>query len=102
MTSTATTSVTSAGAAAGYMSMVSQAIKACGSIIRVDEMTFQTLVENQPNGLYVWSKAGFFGSHYKVMRSYRGMTFYCKYTTLPVFPAEAEVIQAKRLVIPDL
>lgn len=90
------------GAAAAYMSVISQAIKACGSIIRVDAQTFLGLMEAQPDGLYVWARGGLFGSHYKCLTNYRGMTFHCKCDSLPVFPAQAEVIEAKRLVIPDL
>ncbi|MCP4641330.1 MAG: hypothetical protein GY851_12890 [bacterium] len=93
---------TGSGAAVAMIAHISNAIKACGSMVRVDERTFSRIVDANPTGLYVVATGGVFSTHYKYLTSYRGLTFHCKTPNKLGFPREAEVITAEKMSIPDL
>lgn len=78
------------------------AIKACGSIISIAEIEFQAIVARSENPLVVWASGGFFSTSYKYLTSYRGLTFFCKSKSEITFPQNVELINAKKISIPDI
>lgn len=87
---------------AAYIAAISSAIKACGSIVKIEPDDFQLLIDANPSGCYVCATGGFFSTHYKYLTSYMGLTFHCKSTQELIFPSHTLVIQAKKISIPDL
>lgn len=92
------------GATAGAIAhaMIANAIKACGTIIRVDPKEFHRIIEKQNNPLIVRAKGGIFSTHYKYLTSYKGMAFYCKTEEKIRITQECEFINAEKIAIPDL
>jgi len=98
-------SVGAAGAAAGsaaYIAAVANAIKACGTVVRVDPTEFGKILSLQECPLVVRTVGGIFSTSYKYLTSYRGLAFHCKSPTELRLPQEAELINASKMSIPDL
>ena len=90
------------GAAAAYAATVANAIKACGTIVRVEPREFLEILFLQENPLVVRTVGGLLSTSYKYLTSYRGLAFYCKSPDELNLPATAELINAKKMSIPDL
>jgi len=88
-----------AAGAAGYC-IIANAIKASGAIVRVEPNAFMDIMEHCEAPLAVYSPAGFFTKH-KYLTSYRGLCFFTKTATPLLLPTNTEVIQAKKIWIPD-
>jgi len=85
--------------AAGYY-VIANAIKASGSIVRVEPNVFMDILERCEAPLVVYSPAGFFTKH-KYLTSYRGLCFFTKTAAPFILPTNVEVIQAAKIWIPD-
>jgi hypothetical protein len=95
--------VSSAGtAAAAHHHQVSNAIKACGTLVTVEPLEFSAILTKVREPLVVWSEGGLFTKHHKYLTTYRGLTFYCKSATPLQLPADAEIIAANKISMPDL
>jgi hypothetical protein len=84
-----------AGASAGsvaYIAAVANAIKVCGTIVRVDPEEFSRTLSFQENPLVVKTVGGLFSTSYKYLTSYRGLAFHCKSPRELRLPKEAELI----------
>lgn len=95
------------GAAAGastttMVAIIANAIKACGTLIRVEPQEFLKIIEKQDQPLVVIKSSGFFSNSIKYLTSYKGLAFHCKSQTELRIPQNAEVIHAKRFSMPDL
>ena len=90
------------GSTGAYIVAVSNAIKACGSIIRIDEQAFTDLIAKMKEPLIVTTSGGVFSGKNKYLTSYKGLTFFCKTKTAIDLPNDAEVIKAQKITIPDL
>ena len=88
--------------AAVYYASSSNAIKACGSIIRVEPKVFDDIVSKQDNPIVVRTEGGGMSRNYKYLTTYRGLTFHCKSKIELVLPRKVELIDARRMSIPDL
>jgi len=91
-----------AGAAAA--AMISEAVKACGSLVEVTPDNFERIISTVPDGLYVeCRKSPFFGKkRYHYLTNYGGLFFHCKSSEPLWFPDTAEVITAKKMSVPSL
>jgi hypothetical protein len=100
---TTTTAVIGANTASvAYMSMVSNAIKACGSLVQVDPLKFHNLVESQEAPIVIFAKPGVFSSKIKYLTSYKGLAFHCKTHIALSFSDKVEMVHARKVSIPDI
>ena len=87
------------GAAAVAAAMV-QAIKASGTIVRVDAVSFSHIVQKSPTPLIVTTEGWMFGTRYKYLTSYKGLAFHTSTSEPLQLPANAEVIPASSMWMP--
>jgi hypothetical protein len=90
----------SAGAAAAAAA-IANAIKASGVLVNVTPEDFAAVVRRTERPLVVTSEGGFFSTSYKYLTSYKGLAFYTKSSVPLVLPADAEVVRAKGISIPQ-
>ena len=91
-----------AAIAAAHYAMESNALKACGSIISLDETEFERLLEKTAKPTVVLAVGRGMNPARKYLTSYRGLTFYCKTKKDVLIPKDAEVVRAKKMSIPDI
>jgi hypothetical protein len=97
----------SGGAAAGaasvaYMAAVANAIKACGTLVRVHPQEFEKILARSERPLVVRTEGGLFSASYKYLTGYRGLAFFCKSKTELELPGDTELINANKIVMPEL
>lgn len=88
------------GAAAVAAAAVAQAIKASGTIVRLDADNFQKILYKAEKPLVVAAPAGLFKTSFQYLTSYRGLAFYTKSEVPLNLPASAEVVAAKSIWMP--
>lgn len=91
-----------AAAAASAAAAIANAIKASGVLINVTPEDFAAIVRRTERPLVVTSEGGFFSTSYKYLTSYKGLAFYTKARAPLVLPADAEVVRARGISIPQL
>lgn len=87
-------------AAAAHAAMI-QAVKASGTLIRVEASEFQKLVNKSEAPLVITAPGGFFTKHIKYLTSYKGLSFYTQSTTPLTLPYKAEVVAARTIWMPN-
>jgi hypothetical protein len=87
---------------ATMVAIIANAIKACGTLIRVESQAFLKIVEKQEQPLVVIKSPGVFSNSFKYLTSYKGLAFHCKSQMELRIPQNAEVIHAKKFSIPDI
>lgn len=90
------------GATAAYLAVVANAVKASGTVVRVDASEFERILSLGDRPLVVKSTGGVFSTAHKYLTSYRGLAFYCKSATELALPGDTELIRANKISIPDL
>jgi hypothetical protein len=88
------------GAAAAHAAMV-QAVKASGTIVRLEPEEFLKLVAKCEAPLVVTAPGGFFRKHTKYLTSYKGLAFYTQSPTPLSLPYKAEVVVARTIWMPN-
>ena len=88
-----------AGGAAG--AAIANAIKACGAIVQVSEQDFLDILARSHDPIVVHSPAGLLTKQ-KYMTSYKGLIFYTKTKQELVIPASVEIVNAKKIWIPEM
>lgn len=96
------TVVAGTGAAAGYYAAVANAQKAIGSIIKLDPEEFQKVLVLADSPLVVIAAGGIFTKWHKYVFSFRGLTFYCKSNAELILPGGAQIVNARKISIPDI
>lgn len=91
-----------AGAAAGHYTAMANAVKAVGSIIKLDPEEFQRVLSLTENPMVVIAEGGVFSKWYKYVFSLKGLTFHCKSNEEFMLPGGAQVIKARKISIPDI
>lgn len=81
---------------------MANAIKACGTVVRVEPSEFARIASHQESPLVVRAEGGFFSTSYKYLTSYKGLAFYCKSPTELELPSKTELIRADKMSVPDL
>ena len=79
-----------------------QARKAYGSIVRIEPNIFLELLSLQQQPLVVQGSGGFFASHYRYIMSYQGITFFAKSNKKLELPANAKIIETKKVFVPEV
>jgi hypothetical protein len=87
-------------AAAAAAAAVAQAIKASGVLVRVEPTEFLRVLQRQQEPLVVHATAGFFGTYYQYLTSYKGLAFYTKSSSPLSLPSGCETIKAGGIWIP--
>ena len=87
----------SAAAAAAII----QATKASGVIVRVDPNEFGAILQRHKEPLVVHATGGFFSTNHQYLTSYRGLAFFTKSDTQLYLPSHCEVVEARKIWIPN-
>ena len=94
--------MSAAGGAAAAAAAIANAIKASGVVINVAPEDFAAILRRTERPLIVTAEGGFFSTTYKYLTSYKGLAFYTKSRVPLVLPADAEVVRARGISIPQL
>jgi len=89
-----------AGAAAAAAA-ITQAIKASGSIVRVEPQDFTSIIQRANKPLVVKATGGLFGTKHQYLTNYKGLTFFTSSSTELYLPGEVEVVAAKKIWVPQ-
>ena len=88
------------GAAAAAAAAAAKAIKASGTIVRVEPDEFRKLVAQNAQGLVVHSVGGFFSASHKYLMGYKGLAFYTSSGDPIHVPSTCQVVEASKIWIP--
>ena len=89
------------GAAAGAAAAaIALAVKASGTIVRVEPDEFGRILARQPSLLVVTAEGGFFSTKYQYLTSYKGLAFFTKSGVPLSLPDGTEVVAARKIWIP--
>ena len=89
-----------AESAAIVAAMIGEAIKASGTIVKVEPEVFAQLLAKAENPLVVYAEGGVISTNHQYLMSYKGLAFYTKADDPIVLPARVEVIVAEKIWIP--
>jgi len=89
-----------AAGAAAAAAAAAKAIKASGTIVRLERRDFLSILQRSEAPLVVRSVSRFFGTSYKYLTSYKGLAFFLQSTEPLELPAGVELVEAKRIWIP--
>ena len=87
-------------AAAAHAAMI-QAVKASGTLIRIEPSEFEKLVNKSESLLVITAPGGFFTKHTRYLTSYKGLTFYTQSAAPLSLPFKAEVVAARTIWMPN-
>ena len=80
---------------------IANAIKASGSIVRVEPQMFAELLRKVERPLIVYARGGLFSGKHQYLTSYKGLTFFAKSSQQIDLPRGVEVIVAKKIWTPS-
>lgn len=89
-----------AAGAAAAAAAVAKAIKASGTIVRLEHDGFMSILERSEEPLVVRSVSRFFGISYRYLTSYKGLAFFLQSPVPLELPENTELIEARRIWIP--
>ena len=90
-----------AEAAAHAAAAMAQAIKASGVLVSVEPQTFLRILSVQDEPLIIRAQGGIFHAHWRYLTSYKGLAFSAKSAEPLPLPGRAQVIDAKKIWMPD-
>lgn len=90
-----------AGTSAAAAAVACNAIKASGAIILVEPNDFLDILAKNTDSIVVQSPPGFFTKH-KYLTTYKGLFFCTKSRDPLMIPANTEIINAKKIYIPEM
>lgn len=91
--------MSAATASAAYAATVN-ALRASGTLVRLEPRAFEHLVRKAAEPLVVRAPAGFLGNSFSYMMPYKGLTFYTKSKIALDLPRTVELIEAASIWIP--
>ncbi|MGH7699316.1 MAG: hypothetical protein ACREMJ_02190 [Gemmatimonadales bacterium] len=86
--------------AAAHAAAVAQAIKASGTIVRLEPAEFERFAGRIEAPLVVTARSRFFGERFHYLTSYKGLAFYSKSSAPVNLPGRAEIIDARTIWVP--
>jgi hypothetical protein len=89
-----------AGAAAAAAAMAN-AVKAFGSIAKLEPSEFAKILAKSESPLVVTGMGGFFTKKYQYLTSYKGLFFFMESKVPVQLPLRAEIIAAKNIWMPQ-
>jgi hypothetical protein len=87
-----------AGAAAA--AAIARAVKASGTIVRVNPGEFNNLVERNPDGLVVHAEGGLFSVRHQYLMGYKGLAFFATSRDKLYLPNSVQIVEAEKIWIP--
>lgn len=85
----------------GAAQAIANAIKASGSIVRVEPHAFADILRKVEGPLLVYAQGGLFSGKHQYLTSYKGLTFFTKSSNQIDLPRAVEVIVAKKIWMPS-
>ena len=86
--------------AAVIAQMIANAIKASGTVVRIEPDEFAKILKKIESPLVVYAEGGMISTNYQYLVSYKGFAFYCKADDPIELPKKAEVVVADKIWIP--
>ena len=80
--------------------MIANAVKASGTVVRIDPEEFLKILKKVDAPLVIYAEGGMISTNYQYMVSYKGFAFYCKADDPIELPKKAEVVVADKIWIP--
>lgn len=80
---------------------IANAIKASGSIVRVEPQTFAQILQKVERPLIVYSRGGLFSAKHQYLTSYKGLTFFARSSEQIDLPRGVEIIVANKIWMPS-
>ena len=91
---------TGSATAAAYATMAN-AIKASGTIVRVDRTDFLTVLNKIDKPIVIYSQGGFLSAKHQYLTPYKGLVFMVKCNEPIPLPSSTEIIRAKTIWSPS-
>jgi hypothetical protein len=83
------------------MGQMANALKAIGAIIFVEQGEFLNILRKNEKGVVIYSPSGILSKH-KYLTNYKGFTFFTKSKEALMIHGVAEVITAKKIIVPEM
>jgi len=80
--------------------MIANAVKASGTVVRIEPEEFLKILKKVEAPLVIYAKGGMISTNYQYLVSYKGFAFYCKADDPIELPKKAEVVVADKIWIP--
>ena len=80
--------------------MIANAVKASGTVVRVEPEEFAKLLTRVESPLVIYTQGGVISTNHQYLISYKGFAFYTKSDEPIDLPKNAEVIVADKIWIP--
>jgi hypothetical protein len=87
--------------AAAHAAALAQAIKASGTLVRLEPRDFSRILQKQESPLVVRAKGGLFKSKWYYLTSYKGLAFFCLSPEPLSLSGRAEVVEASKIWAPS-
>jgi hypothetical protein len=92
-----------AGAHAAHVAhAIANASKASGVIVQLEPGYFLAILKRAERPVVVVARGGVFSKHYRYLTSYKGLAFYTKSDDALALPGNIEVVEARKIWIPDM
>lgn len=86
--------------AAVIAQMIANAVKASGTVVRIEPDEFAKILKKIEAPLVVYAEGGMISTNYQYLVSYKGFAFYCKADDPIELPRKAEVVVTDKIWIP--
>ena len=86
--------------AAVVAAMVAEAIKASGTVVKIEPEEFMKVLHKIESPLVIYTEGGLISTNYQYLVSYKGFAFYTKAEEQITLPKGTEVIVAEKIWIP--
>jgi len=91
----------SGATAATAAAAIAQAVKASGSIVRLEPSEFTKILLRVDKPLVVTAKGGMFTAVYQYLTSYKGLVFFTKSREQLRLDGRIEVVEAEKIWVPS-
>jgi hypothetical protein len=88
-------------AAAAATAATIKAVRASGVVVQLEPEAFEALVNRMERPLVVTAPGGFFSSKRQYLVPYRGLVFHTRSAGDLSLPGSAEIIEARKLWVPE-
>ena len=86
--------------AAAIAAMIANAIKASGTVVRIEPEEFAKILKKVEAPLVIYAEGGMISTNYQYLVSYKGFAFFCKADEPIELPKKVEVVVADKIWIP--
>jgi len=86
--------------AAVVAAMIANAIKASGTVVKIDPEEFVKVLNQAENPLVIYAQGGVISTNHQYLVSYKGFAFFTKADEEIPLPKGTEVIVAEKIWIP--